>query len=182
MPTFKEGTSQKKMDRVTSNVNRQNARIERRNEARVERVTESLNSEFANTTNENGEAVRFDFKVSSLAVDDPSLRNTDLRDVKTMAESMGEQGADGSIAPAVFIATGKPPGNRGIETAGYTQRNVRITFNNFSQEVIAHEVGHSLLTTYPEHTQKGLMTAKTKDQSKITSSEVQSILDDAYEK
>jgi len=157
-----------------------NRRIANRNESRVNKVKKALGDEYSGAVNEEGESVKFNFNVTSLAVDDTSLSGMNGNDFRAMADGLGLTAGDGSISPAAIITTGKSSNGQ----AGKTDRNSKITFNTFSRNVINHEVGHTLLLRLPgrEHSSTGLMAKMLKNITKLTQTEVSKMLEDSYEK
>ena len=87
--------------------------------------------------------------------------------------------------PAAVITTGKTRSAKEAELE-LTLRNRKISLNDFSSKVISHEIGHSLMTRRggndPEHSDFGLMTKETKDNTgKVSNNETTKMLEDAYE-
>ncbi|MEP3228961.1 MAG: RHS repeat-associated core domain-containing protein, partial [Flavobacteriaceae bacterium] len=186
LPTFKKGTSQKKIDRVTNRVKRQNRNIIASNKAKVKAVKSELKSFFKGAKNSKGESVDFKFNVTSVATDDTG--GGDVSALRPLAISNGMEssetqfkGGPKKIAPAAIISTDNPTGR------GLTLGNIKVMTRS-DQELgngaLSHEVGHTLITRSEsgEHTSSGLMSVPVGSVGSITSKTVDRILEDSHEK
>lgn len=164
-----EGANPKKVERIK----KRNERIEKRNERKIEMVKESLNDTYSNAKNTAGESVTFDFNVIGIVGND---MEQSVRGTKKIAEENGITTSEGKIANAAVIGIGKS----GNGTAGTTGGDFFIKLSEF--DAIGHEVGHTLLTRENglDHSKTGLMTPKYNDISKLTPTEVDKIIEDAY--
>ncbi len=174
------GASPKRAARIQ----RQNARIASSNVAKVNRVKSELKNAFSGARNSAGESVDFQFNVTALETDNTKGGST--RDVVNIGLANGVEsgeapfaGADNSVAPAAVVTTDSSGSSLGL-----TEGNVKISTNSSDSGVLAHEVGHTLMTgakkedDYPNGN-GGLMDSPA---GHVNSREVDRIIENSYEK
>lgn len=166
-----EGASEKQISRIE----RQNANIEKANEAKIEAVKDELNQYYSNAQDENGNPVEFRFNVSSLKVADTSY-DTPNRSVPVISlgianglkSSETDLSGNNVIVPAAVVTTGGTNGSLGLSNGVYVNST-----SNSPSGTIAHEVLHTFLVKDNSYTQGGLLNSPPQN---IISSEVKQVI------
>lgn len=174
------GASERKIARI----NRKNARIASNNAARVESVRQELNDHFngsdGQATNSRGEAVRFQFNVVGLEVE-----NTNSVSRSEQTRIATEQGLEGGrpvfdggpneLAPAAIVTT--QPTNQS------STNGVSIQVDD-TPGATAHEVGHTLMSRgrNDQESRPGSGGLMVDPPSVVSSREVDKFLQDAIER
>ncbi len=158
--------------------NKKNARIERRNERRVESVKRELNEYYSDAKTESGQTALFEFNVFGVQVND-TTGGSETSSLRPMAIENGIVTPEG-VAMAAIVTTGSTGGSK-----GKTKGNFKITHDN-QDGTIAHEIGHTLLTEettseQSEHQTDGVMHTPGMP-NKVNSKEVDKLINDSYEK
>jgi hypothetical protein len=163
------------------NINKQNTRIDRRNNARIEDVKEKLSESFSNAKNTKGESVIFKFNVIGVEISDP--RMTSVTQANVLANKYGLPAKDTTQrighkafenAMAAVISEAGAGGSVG-EAIGML---IRMNQTN-DPLALAHEIGHTLGLSHPNlGADSGLMHYPPQN---LLPSEVDEIWDEAYE-
>jgi RHS repeat-associated protein len=164
----------------TDKISRQNTRIERRNNNRIDAVNTELNNYYNGSTGKGtqdskGGQVYFKFNVKGMAVND--TRGGTQENTYQIGRDNGmissEKAGDGSnkLAPAAVITTANPQGDHGDNDG------VRIRVD-LSPGAISHEIGHTLRLK-DDYSGGGVMASPP---NHVLSSEVDEILKKSYEK
>jgi len=171
-----KGSSQSKIDRIT----KRNENIDKSNAEKVSTVSNQLNAVYGDAKNEGGEKVNFKFNVTSQPVDKPN--KADWTQASKIGKANGimssTMGADGKtpLSAAAAVITDINSALPGLNTG-----NIMVEAST-QPNSIAHEVGHSLLTTGIEDTFPNGMLMNYPAQGMPSGEEVDLMWNQAYDK